>query len=557
MLSLPKVMTVITPVRGLPRIVVEGPRASLEWLWKSKDPESPQLEYLQGQGVKRTSFYISFPAEPRLYELLESKGVEPKATAQHWYRDTTRSEVARMRWLAQEDCKSSHPMGSQLLPFQRVGAEFIAKAGNCLLCDETGLGKTAQAIVGVEASTNHSCVLVVCLKTLQLWWQAEYERWSVEHLPVVVLESSTRNQQLPDPNMFEGWLVVNYRQLLLTPQLYSIHWDYVVYDEGHTLCNRKTKTYQAAQKLRTRRSVVVSATPYGNNPAEVWALLHLLAAHKWSSYWRFYEMYVNYKENPFGGREILGVRNDHLLRRDLAPVMIRRRKVDVYPQLPEKRHQTIPLKMEETQAEIYRTAAREMYIQLPGDEVLPITSTVARITRLRQILSSPSVFGVEDASIKIDFVKDFLETYTGKVVLWSLYRATVRDLLELCRALDHPAVVVWGGMTATETEDARQAFITGKARVLVGTIMGAGTGLNLRSAGCEAVIFIEQHWSPTRQQQAEDRVHGIGQTGSVVVYNLHCRGTVDDLVAKVLERKLQMTSVVLERNLREELERWL
>lgn len=535
---------VMVPARGMPRLIITGPEAK-------KAHKALELVL----GVEWRGDHLVLPAEPRLFELLQSFGAQPDSSAQTWYEQTTKPEIARMQWLAQEDCESRHPAGPLLFPFQRVGAEFIARTGSTLLCDETGLGKTLTTIVGVESSPQHGRVLVVCLNTLKLWWKTEYYRWSVEQLPVTVLESPTRDAQMA---MFTtGWLIVNYKQLLIVPRLRKFDWDWIVFDEGHTLCNRRTQTYEAAEALSCRSRLVVTATPYGNNPAEVWALLHLIAPGRYGSYWRFYELYVRYQENYFGGREILGVKNEGLLRRGLAPVMIRRRKIDVYPQLPEKVYQTIPLRMEEAQAKIYRTAAKEMYIQLPEDEVLEIRSTIAKITRLRQILSTPTVFGLEDTSTKLDYIVEFLSNHEGKVVIFSLFRCTVEAVKLRLDCIHVSSTLVWGGMTSEEAEASRQRFITGEARVLIGTIAGAGAGLNLREAGAEVAIFVDRHWNPARQAQCEDRIHGIGQMGKVLVQSLHCLGTVDDLVEKILTRKMVMTEAVLGEALRKELQRWV
>jgi len=535
--------TLITPAKGASKLVVDGTVAAKVW-------KALQLV----QGVAKKSNYVTLPAEPRIFELLLSMKVQFDERAQVWYDNTVMPEMARMRILAQQDSWLVHPAADKLLPFQRAGVNAIDRLGHVLLCDDTGLGKTLQAIVGLEVSERHGTVLVVCLNTLKLWWELEYNRWSRERLPVTVLDSTTRDKQMA--NFEGGWLIVNYRQLSLVPQLAKINWDWAVFDEGHTLCNRQTQTYEAAEKLKSFHKLIITATPYGNNPAEVWALLHLLYPDRYKSYWRFYELFVRYRENGFGGREVLGVRNEALLRRDLAPMMIRRLKTDVYPQLLEKTYQTIPLQMEAKQAGIYRTAAKEMLIELPEGEIITIDSAMAKITRLRQILSTPRVFGLEDTSIKLSYIEDFLSTYKGKVIIFTLFRATIEALMNRLDCLGIPFTTIWGGLTAEESEASRQRLIRGEARVLLGTIAGAGTGLNLREAGVEVVIFIDKHWNPTRQSQAEDRVHGIGQTGKVLIQNLYCPGTIDDLVEKILKRKIAMTEAVLGTALREELLRW-
>eukprot|EP00884_Botryococcus_braunii_P013393 jgi/Botrbrau1/22054/Bobra.0024s0064.1 len=73
-----------------------------------------------------------------------------------------------------------------------------------------------------------------------------------------------------------------------------------------------------------------------------------------------------------------------------------------------------------------------------------------------------------------------------------------------------------------------------KAAVL--SIKAAGVGLTL--TGASTVVFAEYSWTPGDMQQAEDRAHRIGQAQAVNIYNLHLKGSIDDVIWSTLENKL-------------------
>jgi SNF2 family DNA or RNA helicase len=99
-------------------------------------------------------------------------------------------------------------------------------------------------------------------------------------------------------------------------------------------------------------------------------------------------------------------------------------------------------------------------------------------------------------------------------------------------------------MPDAEADAARHALNNGEARVLVCTLQAGGVGLNL--TGASTAIFIEKHWNPVTQVQAEDRIHRIGQTEKVHIISLVCPGTVDDLVERILTQKIKMVDAVLQ-----------
>ena len=83
------------------------------------------------------------------------------------------------------------------------------------------------------------------------------------------------------------------------------------------------------------------------------------------------------------------------------------------------------------------------------------------------------------------------------------------------------------------------------------SLKAGGTGLNLVSA--DTVVHYDPWWNPAAQAQASDRAYRIGQTKPVMVYNLFARGSVEERVLRLQERKRWLAEAILSNTVTEPL----
>ena len=73
--------------------------------------------------------------------------------------------------------------------------------------------------------------------------------------------------------------------------------------------------------------------------------------------------------------------------------------------------------------------------------------------------------------------------------------------------------------------------------MLAGTIGAMGQGYDDLQRVCRLMIFIDRDWSPEIMNQAEDRLHRMGQDNPVNIYYLECQGSFDQHVGRINQNK--------------------
>jgi len=250
------------------------------------------------------------------------------------------------------------PPGLEYFGFQ-TDAIAALKKGGVLLCDEMGLGKTVSAIGALNALEDWGKVLIVAPKSLLPMWETELDRWLVIGRDVYV---ATAKSGVPPCEV----LLINYD--IVSKYRKDIDalgkWDVLICDEAHylksvdavrtraILGDTSTRTNKGA--IKARRKWFLTGSPVLNNPIELYPLLKTLdpkgkVIPQLRDMDDFCDHYCGRKDTPWGvtykgGKNLseLGKR----LRSGNSPLMLRRTKNDVLRDLPDKRHQLLPLEDE-------------------------------------------------------------------------------------------------------------------------------------------------------------------------------------------------------------------
>jgi SNF2 family DNA or RNA helicase len=481
---------------------------------------------------------------------------------------------------------------SGLLPHQRPVVDIAADRRKLIIADDMGLGKTGAMITAVEEYAlreeqagrprPEGPKLVICPSSVQGSWARELKMWLGDDVPYQIVRGSTpkaRQAQLEDIVSDNGWAIVNWEQIRAAkvtktikrrngsvsrkkveepkqPLFADTPWLAVMADEVHRAKNRKAQVTRGLFRIKGDLMLGASGTPIMNSPDELWAILHWLWPKEYTSYWRFYEDYVEYTEGYFG-KTITGVKNPDALRFELSNRLVRRTQGQVLD-LPGKVRIPVPVTLNPKQRKLYDEAEKQMWLDIEqaikggdksaeqfvqeaadgasGSRLLRLPNGAARTVRLRQIMETPACLGGEDDSALLDTAVDKVmdSDPDEQWVVFCEFVPTTGALCERLRKKGVECVEYTGEVDPAERAEIERKFQAGEIRVIVGTIASMYQGITLTAASKE--LFLSRSWVPAKNEQAEDRCSRIGQTERVLVYILLPDGTVATSKVEPLNR---------------------
>lgn len=403
--------------------------------------------------------------------------------------------------------------------------------------DVPGAGKTAVAING-HLQLDRFPALVTVPAHLVLQWKGELERWGVPSEEIGYcprgMNQVKRLEQFTRDCAFQLVTYQMWTSEVFAPFLLHSSWGSYSFDEAHRLRKgRKGKgeVWQQVSKLRTKtRSKhmktpvwLFTGTPIVKDATDVWPLLHLANPVRYSSR-RNFAIDTCYTTQGKYSLYIGKVRDLERFHKQLGKWSIRR----TWREIPElkglkRRDIQLPLELEPRELARHRAIKKDYRDPLTGEAIY---SSAAMIHALRRLT----------ISAKVDTLAEVVEDHPGRWLALGWYKDCTRMAYDRARKLRGSHV---GYIDGTTSERERQrvlaAYNSDPEYIIVGTIGALETGLNLQ-AGYQ-VAFLEQHWLPTSNEQAVDRLFRRGQSQPVLIYWMHCLKTFDMRVKRAAETR--------------------
>ncbi|HXB15950.1 MAG TPA: DEAD/DEAH box helicase [Solirubrobacteraceae bacterium] len=424
-------------------------------------------------------------------------------------------------------------LGGELKPFQRAGVAYLLERRRAFLADEQGLGKTIEALAALQAGGAFPAV-VVCPANLKLNWLRETRTW----LPGRSVRLLAGRGEGAGAAGEADVTIVNYEILgARLEELLATAPRAAVIDEAHLCKNAAAKRTQAVHRLaaavpRDGLVLALSGTPVLNRPSELIAQLRILG-----------------RLEEFGSGAQFGARfkgpdahqrlHWHLRARCFA----RRCKSEVLPQLPPKTRSVVPIELD-NEAE-YRLAEHDVVAWLRSQplDLRELDAKVAaalRAERLVRLNALKLLAARGKLAAALSWIHDF-RCSGERLVVFARHREIQRAVLERFPQALH----ILGEDSVAARDAALQSFQAPDDEgngLIVCSLEVAGQGLTLTRAS--SVAFLELDWTPARHDQAEDRCHRIGQQDAVNAYYLLAAESVDETIARLLERKRAVIGAV-------------
>jgi SNF2 family DNA or RNA helicase len=467
-------------------------------------------------------------------------------------------------------------MTSRLTPFdfQREAIDKLSRQKSRLLGDDMGLGKTLQGIE-IDLRNRAQAQDGRRLKTLIVTpkgviadgaWQRAIASQVGDSTPVYVIDPKNRTafEKVAADGRKPGYFVCHWEALRLMPSLAKVDWFHIIADEVHRAKSRKAQQTRALKSLHTQYKTGLSGTPADNRPDDLWSILNWLWPSYYTSYWSFVKKYCIVEKTPQGYFKTTGLTEKlPALHKEMRPWFVRRLKEDVLKDLPDKYYTTHWVDLLPSQRRTYNQMKQELIAWVGEHEDTPLVApvVVAQLQRLQQFaLGSAEVTGYVDKafkdadgnvtirnvpvvkmtepSSKLDALMELLEDTaldSEPVVVFSQFKGAIRMLEERCHKAGITIGTLTGDVSQRDRAKAIADFQSGKLQVFAGTIAAGGVGITLTRAS--TVVFLDRAWSPSMNQQAEDRLHRIGQQNAVQVIDFMARNTVDAGRRQKIEQK--------------------
>lgn len=422
--------------------------------------------------------------------------------------------------------------------------------GRVLLCDEVGLGKTIEAGMLIKEYLMRGMVKNVLILTpapLVSQWREEMQaKFGIEFL------TTDDTEFIHNPINFwkQRFIIASINTAkssknmpLVTEQFY----DLLVIDEAHHLRNRTTLAWKFVNQMKKKFIFLLTATPVQNNLIELFNLITLLKPGQFKTEKQFKEEYLQ-KGN-------LKVTADkERLKELLTDVMIRNTRSAIDLKLPKRFAATLRLAPTETEREIYagiNDYLKKQNLKKPTINLL-LREAGSSPFALRSSLINMSNNGdfkpILDA---IDRLEDFCKGKAlleilkknpdEKKIVFTQYFKSMDYITDLLWRYKIPHVTFRGNMTLRE-KDASITQFKNEIPVLVSTESG-GEGRNLQF--CNTIINFDLPWNPMKIEQRIGRLHRIGQTRDVFIFNLSVKETIEDYIIDILDNKINMFEMVI------------
>jgi hypothetical protein len=419
-----------------------------------------------------------------------------------------------------------------------------------ILADDMGLGKTVQTLAHIllekEAGRLDCPALVIAPTSLMSNWQDEAARFA-PGLRVLLLQGKDRQfDRIADCDLVLTTYALLPRDLESLGQ-HAFH--LLILDESHYIKNTRSKAAQSAGMLRARHRLCLSGTPLENHLGELWSQFHFLLPGLLGDE-KSFNARLRYPIERAGDKQ-----RSALLSRRIQPFLLRRTKDNVAKELPPKTEMVRTVELTGAQRDLYETVRLAME-QKVRDEIgkkgvarsqIVILEALLKLRQVccdpRLVKSLPSKKHSAGSAKLIDLMQmvDDLLDEGRKILIFSQFTSMLK-LIEEELALRGIAYALLTGETRDRAAQVA-AFQQGAVPLFLISLKAGGVGLNLTAA--DTVIHYDPWWNPAAESQATDRAWRIGQDKPVFVYKLIAKGTLEEKIQLLQQKKSDLAHSVL------------
>ena len=449
--------------------------------------------------------------------------------------------------------------------YQEETARKVLKSfrGRAMLSDEVGLGKTIEASIILKEYIERGMVknaLILTPTPLVSQWKEELAaKFNLDFV-------STDDQNFKNNSGFwqSNFILASINQAKSKKNFSQVteqEYDMVIVDEAHHLKNKNTLNWKLVNSLKKRFLLLLTATPVENNLMELYNLITLLKPGLLKTASAFREEFVT-RGDPTSPQ------NRNKLKGLLDQVMIRNTRSLAKIDIPQRFAYTVRVETGPNEQKLYamitdlvtnfnqngKTGSKLLLKNLlaeAGSSPRALDLTLDRILKNdkyslknfhdkieaihKVCISITGKTGKNNALLKL------IKKSKGKKIVFVKYIGSMKEISDFLTSHNVTHSLFHGSMDNKKKDEAIRLFKEEKD-ILVSTEIG-GEGRNLQF--CHQMINYDLPWNPMKIEQRIGRIHRIGQTKEVMIYNFCAKGSVEDYILEILDRKINMFEMVI------------
>lgn len=441
-----------------------------------------------------------------------------------------------------------------LRDYQVDGVRWLYTIYKCgfggILADEMGLGKSFQTIVFIKKILEKDDkILIVSPTSLVYNWEAEFDKFGPE-LSYQVF-SGNKIERKKALEEYQGNIyITSYGLLKEDFDFYEKeNFKLFIIDEAQAIKNPVSDVTKTVKKIEATAKFALTGTPIENSLLELWSIFDFIMPGFLANANAFNQKYKIKEDFDEDTNNLLA-----RLKMQIKPFLLRRKKMDVAKDLPEKIENNIYVDLEEEQKKIYAGAVAEANklmeeaIQSGGFKKNQMI-ILSLLTRLRQICIDPRIvyknYTKKSSKIEelIKVVKEVIDN-GHKLLLFTNFRTALDIVKDEFEKNKISYYMIAGDVPAKKRKDLVDNFNKDNTNAFLIMLKSGGTGLNLTSA--DVVIHLDLWWNPQAENQATDRTHRIGQTNTVTVVKIITKNTIEERILELQERKKILSDKLIE-----------
>ena len=549
-----------------PQVHISSKGSLLEIQFDFQNIDQEEIDRAMKALVEKQDYYISSSNQvyyfddqtKRIRQDLEELGIEDLQdgafrarkslayTLSHLFKDQDQiSFTEEFRNLAHD---LTHPedfpmkelnIQAELRDYQKKGIQWLQMLHHYgfggILADDMGLGKTLQTIAFLSSQVQaDTSVLILAPSGLIYNWADEFQKFAPD-LDVAVVHGlkSHRESILAENHQI---YVTSYATFRQDSEIYrDLSFDFLFLDEAQVMKNAQTKIAQSLRRFVVPSIFALSGTPIENHLGELWSIFQIVLPGLLPAKKEFMKL------------------STERVAQFIKPFVMRRKKEEVLTELPDLIEVVYKNELEDQQKAIYLAQLQQMQERLgqvsDSEFQRNRVEILTGLMRLRQICDTPALF-MEDyqgESGKLDSLRDLLVQIAEgghRVLIFSQFRGMLDRIEQELPDLGLTSFKITGSTPSQERQEMTKAFNQGERDVFLISLKAGGVGLNL--TGADTVILVDLWWNPAVESQAIGRAHRMGQEQAVEVYRLVTRGTIEEKIQELQEKKKNLVSEILD-----------